>query len=229
LELFKFQEKRIKTTIRLIRKIKQYNKNVDKVLFLGKPSMIEKCLKDMKIINPQDIQNTSFDLREHFPIRNNKYDLVICTETLEHLKDRNTATRDMFDFSGVYNVIREAFRILKKNGLFFVTTPNGACLKSICRLLLYKSPYMWIHHIKEYSPNQIKYMLEVEHFYVKKMKTYNLWPEYNSEQPIDSEFNINWDVNELILSNFLKQNNFDTGFRDDSIFFWLKKHLILLI
>ena len=50
-----------------------------------------------------NIQNT--------PFKDNSVDIVVCTETLEHVPDMQRA-------------INECYRILKKNGYIFISTPN---------------------------------------------------------------------------------------------------------
>jgi len=50
------------------------------------------------------------DLEKSFPIKENKYDYIICLNVLEHIYNYN-------------NVIQESYRILKKGGTFIGSTP----------------------------------------------------------------------------------------------------------
>jgi len=57
------------------------------------------------------------DLQKDFPIEDNSADIIICTETIEHLPNQ-------------YFFFKEVARILKPNGSFFLTTPNPSSLRS---------------------------------------------------------------------------------------------------
>jgi SAM-dependent methyltransferase len=57
------------------------------------------------------------NLQETFPIDNEIADIVICSETIEHLPNQ-------------YFFFKEVSRILKKNGKLILTTPNPSSLRS---------------------------------------------------------------------------------------------------
>lgn len=52
------------------------------------------------------------DIQEKIPFEDNYFDLVFCTETLEHLKNPD-------------HCLQEIIRVLKKTGFIVVTVPNG--------------------------------------------------------------------------------------------------------
>src|SRR5262249_40238835 len=58
------------------------------------------------------------------PYKDRTFDLVTCTEVLEHLEDYRYT-------------IREGFRVLKPRGLLVLTTPNDLNLRSRIRYLLF--------------------------------------------------------------------------------------------
>jgi SAM-dependent methyltransferase len=60
---------------------------------------------------------------QRFPMPDNTYQVVVCTEILEHLY------RDPF------NLLSEAFRVLAPGGVLILTTPNLAGFKNIFRLM----------------------------------------------------------------------------------------------
>lgn len=60
--------------------------------------------------------------KDILPYEDNQFDLVTCSEVFEHLENYHSA-------------IREAFRVLKKGGVFIVTTPNVLNMKSRVRYL----------------------------------------------------------------------------------------------
>jgi len=63
------------------------------------------------------------DLGQTLPIQNNYTDAVICQEGVEHLSDQ-------------FRMFQELNRILKKNGVLYITTPNYSNLRS-------KLSYFW--------------------------------------------------------------------------------------
>lgn len=220
-----FHEIRLKESIYWISDIMEKNCNIEKVLFIGESTVMDWCLNQLGIIPIEKIDVTTFELRETFPMDHEKYDLVVCTEVLEHLKDRNDTQRDIFNFSGALNLINESSRVLKRGGLFFLTTPNLSCAKAICRLILGKSPYFWIHHVREYTPAEVRYMLERANFKIEKINTIDTWANrwHTGDNPF-LEFNIKWEKNESIIMNFLKENSFTTDLRDDTMFILARKH-----
>lgn len=52
------------------------------------------------------------DIQEKIPFEDNYFDLVFCTETLEHLKNPD-------------HCLQEIIRVLKKTGFMVLTVPNG--------------------------------------------------------------------------------------------------------
>ena len=57
------------------------------------------------------------DLQKPFPIPNNVADIVICSETIEHLPNQ-------------FSFFEEVSRILKSKGILILTTPNTSSLRS---------------------------------------------------------------------------------------------------
>jgi 2-polyprenyl-3-methyl-5-hydroxy-6-metoxy-1,4-benzoquinol methylase len=55
---------------------------------------------------------------EYLPLKNNSFDLIVCSELIEHIADPE-------------KMIREAKRLLKSNGSLIVSTPNGNCIRFI--------------------------------------------------------------------------------------------------
>lgn len=68
---------------------------------------------------------TSFDISESFPINDEEYDVIIATEIIEHIVD------DIF-------FLQECYRILKKRGKLIISTPNVAFIRDRIRLLFGK-------------------------------------------------------------------------------------------
>ena len=69
------------------------------------------------IIQQVDLNN------DRLPYNDDYFDLVTCSEVFEHLENYRAS-------------LREAFRVLKKGGIFIVTTPNVLNMKSRIRYLI---------------------------------------------------------------------------------------------
>jgi len=129
------------------------------------------CPNLQKIFKENNVKYLSCDLRDyHLPFDNEEYDAVIMCETLEHL-----------NFNPL-PVIQEINRILKSNGLLYLTLPNIASLRNRKALLSGNSIHNPIKdffaqlnsnanmivglHWREYTTAEIKEMLEMMNFEV---------------------------------------------------------------
>ncbi|MCK4669666.1 MAG: class I SAM-dependent methyltransferase [Nanoarchaeota archaeon] len=75
------------------------------------------------------------------PYENESFDIVICTEVLEHIYEYK-------------DVIKELTRVLRKNGWLIITFPNET-VWTICRGLLLKRPLRVPDHVNSFTPRQI--------------------------------------------------------------------------
>lgn len=69
------------------------------------------------------IECTYLNMHEQLPFQDNQFDCVIFAEVVEHLENH-------------FHIIRECQRVLKKNGILIVTTPNILNLASRMRYFL---------------------------------------------------------------------------------------------
>ncbi len=113
---------------------------------------------------------------EKLPFNDDYFDFIICDATIEHL---NSSPKDLF---------AEVYRILKRNGLFLVTTPNLANLLKRLRFLFGRSPDWdigdFFHrgpdfrgHRREFTLNELVKMLEWSSFEIVKKKTRNIFSD----------------------------------------------------
>ena len=85
------------------------------------------------------------ELKTWAAIGNEEADLVLCMEVMEHLGDHD----GIYYGRGVGVCLDECRRVLKKGGIFFLTTPN---LNSICcllKLLAHEDVANWAYHPHE--------------------------------------------------------------------------------
>ena len=89
-----------------------------------------------------DYDDADFN-KDRLPFKNNSFDLIICLAVIEHVENVN-------------NFMEQAFRVLKPNGLFYLSTPNFKfCFKSF-----YNDPT----HVKPYTDLSLSKTLEYCHF-----------------------------------------------------------------
>jgi len=99
---------------------------------------------------------------ENLPFRNNSFDYVICSEVLEHVRDKQ-------------RTLSEAYRVLKPQGLFLLTTPRTGWIRDFK-----KSPFC-IFLILEYIMNLIKSKLRRKD-YVKTRIPYGVIDKPSDEE-----------------------------------------------
>jgi hypothetical protein len=146
------------------------------LLELGGESKITNYLRSQLGLN---VDVYSQDLRYPFDLNTNGYDLVLCLEVIEHIKDR-TETGGineiaMFTRSGVQNVFNESSRVLRRGGVLFMTTPNACSIDSIARIFLYQAPQLYAPHVKEYSADELIDLAKESGFELIAFSTANVW------------------------------------------------------
>lgn len=111
------------------------------------------------------------------PYDSNKYDVVTCFAVVEHIPGSCKVILD------------EAYRILKHRGLLLVTCPNTVNLRNRIKFLFGKSMHtpikMWhetpskeyFGHFREYTADEVKYMLENSGFNDVKVDFYSPYIE----------------------------------------------------
>ncbi|MDH0339076.1 hypothetical protein [Metapseudomonas otitidis] len=154
------------------------------------------------------------DLRYPFDLKTNGYDLILCLEVIEHIKDR-TETGGineiaMFTRSGVRNVYSESWRVLRDGGILFMTTPNACCIDSIARIFLYQSPQLYAPHVKEFSAIELIDLAKECGFELIAYSTANVWYPHPT---IDRDR----------ITSILRDANIPTEDRGDDMFLVFQK------
>lgn len=97
------------------------------IKILNKKNSLESegCDYTKDLIQDKSVPITVVDLNNgKLPFEDSTFDIVTCTETIEHLENYRS-------------ILKEAFRILRKGGTLVVTTPNILNLKSRIRFLFF--------------------------------------------------------------------------------------------
>lgn len=98
------------------------------------------------------------DFRYEIISPNNSYDVLLSLETLEHIKDQESnLIRDVavFNFSGMKCYLAEMARVLTKNGLLFLTTPNANSFRVLYHWLNFRPPLMTHVHVRELTKSEL--------------------------------------------------------------------------
>lgn len=191
-------------------------KNGMKCLDLGSYGHFQKLVQAFhpELEFPQE--RTDFDLRYPFPIDSEKYDLVICTEVIEHIKDHNeNGDIDLlaeFNQSGVKSMMAEINRILKPNGMLFLTTPNINSYMSIHRALSYYSPTFYLPHVKEWSIQEMHGIHRSNGLNVLRAETRDVFGEMSGAHPRNKNV-------VMRIDNLCRKLGYGTDMRGDIMMF----------
>lgn len=143
------------------------------------------------------MQNVDVE-RDRFPYEDQFFDVALCCELIEHLRE------------DPMHMLAELNRVLKWGGLLILTTPNIASAFSIQEAMAGSSPYIYgsynrksptDRHSREYTPKDVRLVLESAGFQVVRLFTEDLW------HATDEAF-LNW----------LDQTGVSREYRGDNIF-----------
>jgi ubiquinone/menaquinone biosynthesis C-methylase UbiE len=107
----------------------------------------------------------------HLPYADNSFDAVILSEILEHIED---------DVAG----LREAYRVLKPNGVVAVTVPHAnypfwwdpinKTLETLFKTHIQHGIFagIWANHVRLYTPNELRNSLEMAGFKVEEERSF---------------------------------------------------------
>jgi 2-polyprenyl-3-methyl-5-hydroxy-6-metoxy-1,4-benzoquinol methylase len=123
----------------------------------------------LNIIQIPHAQFSLVDMNERLPYADAKFDAVVCIDGIEHIERP-------FDF------IKECRRIIRKDGMLIISTPNLSALRSRWRYLLTgfhqgeKSPldeshYTPLHHLSLVSFPELRYRLHANGFKLAAVRT----------------------------------------------------------
>lgn len=125
----------------------------------------------------------SADLRHPFKpelVAHAPYDLVICTEVIEHINEREDSYRGSFTYHGMIIMLREINKIMFKDSVLVLTTPNVCGWKNVMNICKYTYPFNYKPHVRELAHSDILDLLGKSNLVVDKYQIIDCWPYIGS-------------------------------------------------
>lgn len=161
-----YNENIFKSNMMVARKFYQYSFNKKIILDVGcgvgdvskgfcktnEVHGIDISIKNLRIAEQRDIITKKCNIEDKFPYKSDIFDIVICSEVIEHLFDPE-------------NTIRESYRVLKKGGMVLLSTPNFYSFINRIKILsgrhrgIELPDYAARQHIRFYSQTGLKELL----------------------------------------------------------------------
>lgn len=132
--------------------------------------------KNLILAIPNDVQGrmlSAYNVNlesEAIPCADQNYDLVVCCEVIEHL-----------ELDPMY-MMAEINRVLRKDGLLLLTTPNCVSARNVMKIIEGEAPHFFMKYSKsreyyrhniEYSPGQVMGLVKAAGFEVVRIWTEN--------------------------------------------------------
>lgn len=156
-----------------IKYLKKFVKPGAKILEVGEATEFTEMLKEFG-----EVTNTDTDIR--LSLKPGKYDVIISTEILEHLKDLEPSELDFsqlstWNYTGVKSFLELCKKALKKDGIIFISTPNVSTYKCIANLLYGEAPFMYHPHVREMSEKELDSVFSDCGYTVKDKTFIDVW------------------------------------------------------
>lgn len=124
------------------------------------------------------------DLRHQLEFESESFDLIICTETIEHIKDVDSneiSDLELFNYSGVTIMLEEFRRVMKPDGLLFLTTPNANSYITLSKWLSGELLLMDPNHVREFSVRDLLRVTSHVGLETELIKTCDSWDQHFGE------------------------------------------------
>lgn len=147
------------------------------VLDIGGIGPVSGYLRDYLAWQAEKVES---DLRYPLNLDSDRYDLVICTETIEHVKDVDSdqiADLERFNYSGVVNMLSEFLRVMKPGGHLLVTTPNANSYVTLAKWVYGELLLMDPAHVREFSVRELGQVAASVGLETKNIATFDTWDD----------------------------------------------------
>jgi len=127
------------------------------------------------------VSETKSDLRYELAVPSDAFDLVICTETIEHIKDReSSALQDLesFNFSGIRSLMAELRRSCCAGGSVLLTTPNASSYITLHKWLHGEALLMDPNHVRELTLNDVAQLASGAGLEIDRLEAVDAWSDH---------------------------------------------------
>lgn len=128
------------------------------------------------------------DLRYSLELESANFDLVICTETIEHVKDvdsKEISDLELFNYSGITSMLEELKRVMKPDGLLFISTPNANSYITLSKWLNGELLLMDPNHVREFSVRDLLRVASNVGLEAKVITTLDCWDQQFGEDVVE--------------------------------------------
>lgn len=128
--------------------------------------------------NGWQTEGTSAELRGPLPLPDGTFNLILCTEVIEHIKDQDSTTLcelEAFNYSGVMSLLREMRRALSPNGLLLITTPNASSWHMLAKWLYGELLLADPNHVREFTTTELSRVAGLCGLHPVHIKTIDSW------------------------------------------------------
>lgn len=116
----------------------------------------------------------SSDLRYPIQMAANFWDVVLCMEVIEHVNDTDGLHTE-WQGDGVRTMLSEAYRVCKRGGVLFLTTPNASSITALHHAMTGSPPMIFRPHVREYVPFELDELVRAAQFTIERRETLDVW------------------------------------------------------
>ena len=154
----------------------------------------------------RQVTGTKNDLRsERLAFEDCSIDNLIATEVVEHISDVKYVQATTLD--GLFFFLEEVYRVLRIGGRALISTPNAASVWALQRILLGQPPLVYDWHFREFTPDELRQIVENVGFDVVVHNTEFVWHR--------------WNFNPIF--EFIRAQNYSLDMRGDDQFLVVEK------
>ena len=199
-------------------KTKELVKDKDKLLdigghpHLGHGYSFEEYTKILCPVEYNWVNRAKLDIRtQTLPYDTETFDIVVCHEAIEHFWLMKWG--GMLSWDGVINFWNECYRVLKKGGVFYLSTRNRVCPLAISHIFKNESVQIApstldrCGHVREFSPSDLRDIaihtnLFLDNTIYSQSSIATLFQKGRDEQTLTME--------EFLGKKFLQEETYDT-------------------
>lgn len=142
----------------------------DSIFTLGLKELLPDC--EVRTTGDEELRTYNTDQR---------YDLVLLLEVIEHIHDLPTTShqdRAQWTGSGQKRVVHQAANFLSSGGSLFMTTPNAAGLKPLANILAHDSAMTYKPHVRELTVGEMLRLVQSTGLRVVWCRTHTVWEHH---------------------------------------------------